>query len=383
MPKETSDKSNSDRDRSGDANLRSARVEIFLGTGGVGKTTLAAAKGLSYALSGKKTLVMTIDPSVRLARALNVPDDLSHHPVPSLSPNLFIATVPHKKVFDDFVLKASGNSERAQKLLKNKLYQQLTSDLAGSQDFSSLQHLYSAYTKGGFDIIILDTPPAQHVVEFLDSPKKLGALFEKAIFQWLAQVRKPKVGFISRMVEMGTKQALKVVEMLTGSEFVQELLDFFASIEDWRDRLQARVNEIQRLLQSADTEFCVVTGFDSTKLAEAKDLAAHLASNQFRLRYIYMNRAIPFWWPEVNGPHDLKGEASQLFDQFKKFYDDRQKRDLKFSRHFGENVKVIEIPECHPNQDSLAELRELAAILTSKPSAKNEANDKDEVARGS
>ncbi len=348
------------------------KIEIFLGTGGVGKTTLAAAKGLAYAKAGKKTLVMTIDPSIRLARALNVPSDLFHHPVPALSENLFIATVPHKKVFDNFVLKASGNSARAQRLLKNKLYQQLTSDLVGSQDFSSLQHLFSAYTNGGFDVLILDTPPAQHAVEFLQSPKKLGALFEKAIFQWLSQLRKPKSGLLSRVIGLGTRQAVKAIEILTGAEFMKELLDFFGSIEDWRDRLQARVVEIQKLLKSPQTQFTIVTGFDTIKLSEAKELAIHLANEEFRLKSIYLNRAKPFWWPERQGSaNGLSEDCQNLLDKFQKFYEERRQFDQRFRARFGADIEVVEVPECHPEQDSLTELRELATWVA--PTAEGEA----------
>ncbi len=335
------------------------RIEVLLGSGGVGKTTLATAMGLFYAEQGKKTLLMTIDPSARLALALGVPKDLGFHAVPKLSPHLFVATVPHKKVFDDFVIKAAGGQEKAQVLLKNRLYQQLTSDLSGSQDFSSLQHLYSAYIKNEFEVIILDTPPAQHAIEFLRSPKKLGALFDKAIFQWLAQMKRPNLGFISRLVELGTRQALKAVELLTGSEFVRELFEFFTSIESWRERLQKRTVEISELLQGPQTHFSLVTVMDKIKLEEAKDIAATLNSEHFKVRRVFANRSSPYWWPLLGANEKVSIETKPDFSVIESYFREKLTNLEHLRKHFDSQLEVIDVPEVHPNSDSIAEIAEI------------------------
>lgn len=156
---------------------------ISIGTGGVGKTTMSAALAVGLSNQGKKVLVLTIDPSQRLAQALGIKSDGE---VYTVKENLFACTVNHEKVFKEFIFKAAAKSMSVvdtEKLLKNKLYQQLSTQLSGSQEFTSLFKLNEFVQSQKYDIVILDTPPAQHTWNFLTAPEKLARLFNEGVAQ--------------------------------------------------------------------------------------------------------------------------------------------------------------------------------------------------------
>src|SRR5690606_22886227 len=128
------------------------------------------------------------------------------------------------------VLRASAKEERAKRILNNKLYIQLSTTLSGSQEFTALEKLYSSVESGRFDLVVLDTPPTKHAIDFLDAPQKLSSLFSEKIAKWFREPIRTQKSFFRTLLQTGTKQVLRALEMLTGKEFMQELGDFFKSI---------------------------------------------------------------------------------------------------------------------------------------------------------
>ena len=120
-----------------------------------------------------------------------------------------------------------------------------------------------------FDLIILDTPPSQHAMDFLRAPRKLTELFQDGISKWLRDPEKPS-GLFAGLFQMGTKQVLKALELLTGADFMHELTDFFSAIQGWQDRLKARAERVHRLLVEPSTHFYLVSSYDRAKLSEAR-----------------------------------------------------------------------------------------------------------------
>lgn len=337
------------------------QVMIFIGTGGVGKTTLAAATAVREAKAGRNVLVLTIDPSRRLAITLGLQEgqDLAAVPGANFSGKLWAGLVDHQKTFDEFVMKAANKAPGAEKLLHNRLYRQLSTSLSGSQDFTALLKLLTCYEEMDFDLIILDTPPSQHLNDFLQAPAKIAALFNEGVSRWFRQPDAAETGFFRRIVSGGTKQVLKILESLTGSEFIRELGDFFAHIESWQGRLTEKTSAVHRLLVDEKTEFHLVTGVDRAKLTEATDFARHIRQGGYGLRRVLINRARPEWLRPPEPQFKERSDLKQLFEQNKHFQAEREAQIDAFATGLRGTVEIARLPELI---DPVQNLKDLEAF---------------------
>ncbi|MCB0386079.1 MAG: ArsA family ATPase, partial [Bdellovibrionales bacterium] len=277
------------------------KVIICAGTGGVGKTTLSACLGILAARAGKRTLVLTIDPAKRLADALGI-DATSESEIAVALENtkgsLSAAMINPASIFDRFIHRSAKKPELAQRILNNSLYRQMSTTLSGSQEFTSLERLQTALDSGQFDLIILDTPPSQHAVDFLYAPQKIYSLFQNAITQWFVQ--KPgSGGFLQGLFQRGTKTALAALEKVTGSHFIRELSDFFEGVAEIQDEVSGRSIAVHRLLTGPDTAFILITGFDRAKLGATRDFINELRKGGYALNSVIVNRCFPTWNPSV------------------------------------------------------------------------------------
>ena len=254
-------------------------VLVCVGTGGVGKTTSAAALGVKAAQAGKRVLVLTIDPAQRLATSLGLSEEArAKGEIVEVPPSefaqppkgqLFASVIQAQKIFDDFIC-SEAPADQAERLMKNRLYQQLTTRLAGSQEFTSLEKLLQCHEDQRFDLIVLDTPPAQHSLDFLGAPLKLHALFQSSVTQWFLNSKGDKEqGWLKRTLSGGKDRAFSILKQLTGSDFIRELQEFFELAQAWQKKLGQRMVDVHRLLTSEKTAFVLVTSFDEAKLERA------------------------------------------------------------------------------------------------------------------
>lgn len=167
--------------------IKRNKIIVCAGSGGVGKTTVSAALGVRAAELGLRVLVLTIDPAKRLATSLGlVPGQADEVKVQNFDCDgaLFAAAIDPEKIFGEFIKASAKNPEAAERLLRNRLYKQLATTFSGSQEFTSLERLAVAAESASYDLVILDTPPAQHALEFLEAPAKIYALFQDSITKW-------------------------------------------------------------------------------------------------------------------------------------------------------------------------------------------------------
>lgn len=275
---------------------------IFIGSGGVGKTTLSASVAVGEALRGKKVLVLTIDPSQRLAQVLDLKLDGKIYPVkiPNCSGSLYSCVINHKQAFEDFIRQAAqekATDVEIDRLLKNKLYQQLSGQLGGSQEFTSLITLYQNVQSNKFDLVILDTPPSQHTWNFLRAPEKIASLFHEGVAKWFRDPDSKDSGLLKKLINTSTTQVLKALEYLTGSEFIHALSDFFKAIQKWQGPLEAYVLNCHNLLTSTQTEFVIVTGLDHSRIVEAEKISMEIKKEGYQLTTVVINR-VPEWIKE-------------------------------------------------------------------------------------
>jgi anion-transporting ArsA/GET3 family ATPase len=324
--------------------LSKAKVIVCVGSGGVGKTTVASALALRAAQMGRKVLVLTVDPAQRLKSTMGLDEKTEariHHP--TITGSLAASVIDAKKIFDDFVLKASAKEERAQRILQNKLYVQLSTTLSGSQEFTALEKLYSSYESGNYDLIVLDTPPTKHAIDFLEAPQKLAHLFNEKISKWFREPGE-KQGLMMSILHSGTRQVLRALEGLTGSEFMQELEDFFRSIQKWQGQLEKRVNEAHKLLVHPQTHFVLVTSFDEAKLKEAEYFSKEIRKSGYHLSGVIINRAYPKGLDltlSVSGQSELE----RLYIQFQQYLKEKEKVYHSFSIRMSGQGEVLRLPE--------------------------------------
>ncbi len=352
--------------------LKTSKIVVCAGSGGVGKTTLSAALAVRAAQLGLRTLVLTVDPAKRLATALGL--DLTEHEVKKVEGlksqgQLEAGVIDSKKTFDAFVVRHSANQELAQRLLKNRLYNQLSTTLSGSQEFTSLERLYEAFESKKYDVIILDTPPTKHAIDFLKAPERLSNLFQDSVTKWFMFAGGEKGGLLSGLVNRGTRTVLKSLELLTGSQFIDELVDFFASIRNLQKVLRDRSKGAQELLLSEQTAFIVVTSFDAAKLTEAHYLQSILKNMGYRLSGVIINRAFPLWLNNENSKNPASTSASpsrefaEFYQAFRRYHSQRYELYEKFEKTVGESVRIVRIPEYNQDVHGIEGLERLAERL--------------------
>jgi anion-transporting ArsA/GET3 family ATPase len=347
--------------------FQDAKVIVCVGSGGVGKTTVAASMGVIAAKEGKKVLVLTIDPAKRLAQTLGIEgsEAITRVPNQNYKGELFASVINHKQTFDEFVTRAAKKSEAVKKILDNRLYQQLSTSLSGSQEFTALEKLLSCYESGNFDLIILDTPPTKHAIDFLKAPQKLSALFSEGVAKWFRDPVGKKSGLLGQLIHSGTRQVFKILESLTGSSFIHELGDFFLNIEQWQGQLLKRTGDVHRLLISPTTHFYLVTAFDQAKLREAEFFNREINKGGYHLKTVILNRVFPYWL-------DLHGAAIQntdqkaledMYIQLRNYYLERDQLYKSFEDKIRQHVKIYRIPDLVKDVADIFGLENLGEIL--------------------
>lgn len=332
--------------------MRSTKVIVCIGCGGVGKTTVSAALGYALASKGFKVLVLTIDPSQRLASTLGIEGKKNITQVLNFEGKgqLFASVIDHALVFENFIKRASGHGVDVEPILKNRLYQQMSTNLSGSQEFTALEMLYSSYESNDFDWIILDTPPAKHAIDFLNAPQKLAALFNESLAKWI-KIDDQKSSWFSQLLATSTRQIIQILETLTGSEFVKELRQFFTYVNDWQKKLEDRIIQAHALLVGPQTKFFLITGLDHAKLSEAKELGSLIDRQGYRLENVIINRAYPEKDIKINEISTIKNEDFNLeyYNQWKNRYVEwtNQRSNLlhKYTDQWKPNFEVIALKD--------------------------------------
>jgi anion-transporting ArsA/GET3 family ATPase len=350
--------------------LKSHRVLVCAGTGGVGKTSMSAGLGVLAAGSGLRTLVLTIDPARRLAQSLGIesrPGETVE--VPGV-PRLSAAMIDARSEFDHFVL-GSVDKGIAKGLFNNRLYQQLVSNLSGSQEFTSLVRLLNAVFSDKYDLVILDTPPTQNAVDFLRAPERLYALFQATVISWFSSAA-DNAGFVRRNLHRGTRLVTAALERVTGSKFIHELRDFFDHISHLQSKVAAVSDEVQKLLHSPQTGFLLITGFDETKLKEALEFQQDLLNEKLRLRGVIVNRWFPEWaegartW-SPDWEHDPDFEKLKNYHaEFSGFFAGRQGAFERFVAQLGRDVPVLKLPDFKNAVQGIEDLTHVADTVKAK-----------------
>jgi anion-transporting ArsA/GET3 family ATPase len=267
------------------------RTVICCGSGGVGKTTVAAALALEAARRGRKACVVTIDPAKRLADALGV-ETLSNRAtlVAGEWPGeLWALMLDTKSTFDDLVARYAAGPAQAQGILDNRLYRNLSQALSGTQEYMAMEKLYELHEDGRYDLVVVDTPPTRNALDFLDAPRRLTRFLDNRIFRLLVMPTRVYL----RAVSVATQTFLRTVSRVVGAEVVEDAVAFFKAFEGMEQGFRDRAARVQSLLSEPGTAFVVVASPRRDTVEEALFFVDRLDESGYETAAVVVNRLHP------------------------------------------------------------------------------------------
>ena len=275
--------------------LSTSRLLVAVGSGGVGKTTTAAALAIAAARRGRRCAVLTIDPARRLAQALGI-DKMGNEPRP-LAPDLVAPgscdamMLEAPEALDDLVSRLVPDPARRERLLKNRLYQVIARQLGGTHEYMAVERLYALMEDKRYDLVVLDTPPTVNALDFLDAPARIAAFFSDKITRFFIDRKdEEKRGIIQRIRDRAGELVLSVLGKALGESFVEELTDFATAFQGLFAAFRERGLAAERILRDQATSFTVVSGADPVRVAEAEELSRTLSRLGIGARAFVANR---------------------------------------------------------------------------------------------
>nr|WP_241833383.1 ArsA-related P-loop ATPase [Streptomyces caatingaensis] len=273
---------------------RGTRIVVCCGSGGVGKTTTAAALGLRAAERGRKAVVLTIDPARRLAQSMGI-DELDNVPrrVPgvdgSAGGELHAMMLDMKRTFDEIV-EAHADRDRARAILENPFYQSLSAGFAGTQEYMAMEKLGQLRSRDEWDLIVVDTPPSRSALDFLDAPGRLGSFLDGRLIKVL--MAPAKIGGRAGMKFLGVGMSVMSgpLNKLMGAQLLRDVQTFVAAMDTMFGGFRTRADATYRLLQAPGTAFLVVAAPERDALREAAYFVQRLAEERMPLAGLVLNR---------------------------------------------------------------------------------------------
>lgn len=298
-----------------DGLLAAKEMVLVCGSGGVGKTTTAAAIGMQAATElGGRVLVLTVDPARRLADALGlggsgvgngeVRVDPTRLPAKARG-ELWMAMLDTKASWDDLIVRHAPDAATREGILANPLYRNLTSRFVHSHEYIAMERLHDLHASGRYDLVIVDTPPSRHALDILDAPARMTEFFGSRLLRWLT------VPARSRLFTAASKPFYQVADRILGSNFLRDIADFFVLFQRMEAGFVKRAAETEAMLGDARTTFIVVTTLEAAPATEARYLLDELTRRGLPLGAVIANRVLP----ESLRTLEARESASRLVDE--------------------------------------------------------------------
>ena len=261
------------------------RCILVCGPGGVGKTSVSAAIGKVLATSRGRIVVLTIDPAKRLARSLGL--SISGNEVVEVGGGLHATMLDAKAGWDDLVRRYAPNAEAAERLLRNPLYQNITSRFVNSHDYIAMERLYELSNDPAFDIVVVDTPPSRNALDFLDAPNRMSEFFGGRLVRWLT------IPYRNRLIGLASRPFFQIADRLLGARFLGDISEFFVLLQTLEEGFVERAQRVRALLDSSDCHYVVVTSPGKDSVREADYLLDRIALKTSQRTTVVINRTMP------------------------------------------------------------------------------------------
>jgi anion-transporting ArsA/GET3 family ATPase len=303
-----------------DGLLASKEIVVACGPGGVGKTTTAAAAAaMAAARIGGKVLVLTVDPARRLANALGLEGiGNTERPVPPeafeaarVKPRgeLWAAMLDTKESWDALVRLHAPDERTRDEILSNPLYRNISGRFVQSHDYIAMERLYEIHAEGNYDLIVVDTPPTRNALDFLDAPERMAEFFSSRLLRWLI------VPYRSKLVNMASKPFYQVADRILGTQFLEDIAQFFILFQSMYSGFVERARSVHRLMADHRTSFIVVSTLEAVPLREAEFFARALTDRRLHVGAIVLNKVLPAYLREPQGAvvaEQLRDRAPEL-----------------------------------------------------------------------
>jgi anion-transporting ArsA/GET3 family ATPase len=300
--------------------VASREIVVTCGSGGVGKTTTAAAlAAMAAAQLGGKVLVLTVDPARRLATALGleqfgnvetrVPDELFEAAGVEPRGELWAAMLDTKQSWDDLIETHAPDAETRDAILANPLYQNITSKFIQSHDYIAMERLYEIHSSGRYDLIVVDTPPTRNAIDFLEAPERMADFFSSRLLRWLI------APYRSRLYNAASKPFYSIADRILGSQFLGDIAEFFILFQTMYDGFVERAEAVTRTLADRRTTFVVVTTLEPAPVREADFFIDALGQQGFDLGAVILNKVLPSYLLDrgaTEAARTLVGRADQV-----------------------------------------------------------------------
>lgn len=266
-------------------------IIVCTGSGGVGKTTTAAALALEAAKLGRRACVVTIDPARRLANAMGL-EGLTNEPTQVAGDwpgQLWALMLDTKSTFDELVTNNAETPEQAENILTNRFYRNISGALSGTQEYMAMEKLYDLWASEDFDLVVVDTPPTRNALDFLEAPKRLTKFLDHRLYRVLVS---PSRG-LGKAVNVAAQAFLRTISKVVGGEVVKDAITFFTAFDGMERGFRDRAAKVLQLLSHDGTSFVLVTAPRRDVVAEATFFAERLHDADISVRALIVNRMHP------------------------------------------------------------------------------------------
>jgi anion-transporting ArsA/GET3 family ATPase len=289
--------------------LAERRILVCCGSGGVGKTTSAAALAVEAARMGRRAVVVTIDPAKRLADALGLAG-LTGTPAQidgDWDGELWALMLDTKSTFDALVAGNAGDEAQAQRILQNRFYRNISGALSGTQEYMAMEKLYELHQETDFDLVVVDTPPTRNALDFIDAPRRLSRFLDHRLFR---MVTSPGRGIV-KAVNVAAQTFLRTVAKVVGAEVIDDAIAFFQAFEGMEQGFRERADAVFHLLSDDDTAFVLVASPRRDTIEEARFFAEKLDEAGISVDALIVNRMHPSFG---DGLAEAAAERARTFE---------------------------------------------------------------------